>query len=73
MVALAKTAGPDWFQKMDRNHDGEVSFREFLGPLEVFRKLDGNHDGHLDAAEAAHKCGGFDLGYLLHPDYPEDQ
>ena len=44
--------GPVWFQKMDRNHDGEVSLREFLGPLSVFRRLDTNGDGRLDAREA---------------------
>ena len=26
-----QAAGPDWFQKMDRNHDGDISRREFLG------------------------------------------
>ena len=50
-AAMAKDA-PVWFQKMDRNRDGEVSFREFLGPLDVFRKLDANHDGVIDAHEA---------------------
>lgn len=49
-AALGST--PAWFQKMDRNRDGEVSFREFLGPLSVFRRLDLNHDGVLDADEA---------------------
>jgi Ca2+-binding EF-hand superfamily protein len=44
--------GPVWFQKMDRNHDGEVSLREFLGPIAVFRRLDTNGDGRLDLHEA---------------------
>jgi len=48
---VAKDA-PAWFQKMDRNRDGEVSFREFLGPLSTFHKLDANHDGFLDVREA---------------------
>jgi hypothetical protein len=37
---------------MDRNHDGEVSLREFLGPISVFRRLDTNGDGRLDLHEA---------------------
>jgi Ca2+-binding EF-hand superfamily protein len=43
---------PVWFQKMDRNQDGEVSLREFLGPISVFRRLDTNGDGRLDVHEA---------------------
>jgi Ca2+-binding EF-hand superfamily protein len=43
---------PVWFQKMDRNQDGEVSLREFLGPLSVFHRLDTNGDGRLDVHEA---------------------
>ena len=31
-----------------------------------------SNEGELDAAEAAHKCGGFDLGNLLRPESPED-
>jgi Ca2+-binding EF-hand superfamily protein len=51
-VTARPSSAPAWFQKMDRNRDGEVSFREFLGPLSVFRRLDANHDGYLDADEA---------------------
>jgi Ca2+-binding EF-hand superfamily protein len=44
--------GPLWFQKMDRNHDGDVSRREFLGTEEQFNKLDADRDGLISAQEA---------------------
>ena len=44
--------GPDWFQKMDRNHDGDISRREFLGPRDQFDRLDRDNDGLIDADEA---------------------
>ncbi|HZW30681.1 MAG TPA: EF-hand domain-containing protein [Isosphaeraceae bacterium] len=44
--------GPDWFQKMDRNHDGDVSRREFLGPRDQFNRLDRDNDGLIDRDEA---------------------
>jgi hypothetical protein len=37
---------------MDRNGDGLLSPREFLGPIEVFRKLDRDGDGFISIAEA---------------------
>jgi Ca2+-binding EF-hand superfamily protein len=43
--------GPDWFQAMDRNGDGDVSSREYLGPSREFQKLDRDRDGLLSAAE----------------------
>jgi Ca2+-binding EF-hand superfamily protein len=46
---------PLWFTKMDRNGDGDVSLREFLGPLDAFKKLDRNGDGLISAAEAVAK------------------
>lgn len=49
---LPKRAGPRWFQKMDRNHDGDVSRREFLGTEEAFRKIDRDGDGLLSVEEA---------------------
>ncbi|HEV3024403.1 MAG TPA: hypothetical protein VGX76_18130 [Pirellulales bacterium] len=44
--------GPAWFQKLDRNDDGDVSRREFPGPADVFDRLDADHDGLIDADEA---------------------
>ena len=56
MVAIGAalpSAGPDWFQKMDRNHDGDVSRREFLGPRDQFDRLDRDNDGLIDPNEAS--------------------
>jgi EF hand len=44
--------GPPWFQAMDKNGDGFVSPREFLGPPELFRQLDRNGDGLISVEEA---------------------
>ncbi len=52
-VTSAEASGPLWFRKMDRNRDGEVSAREFLGPVDLFQKIDANADAAIDAAEAA--------------------
>src|SRR5207302_5516226 len=32
--------GPLWFQKMDRNRDGDVSRKEFIGTDEQFKAID---------------------------------
>ncbi len=50
--AAEPTDGPVWFRKMDRNRDGDISRREFLGGPEVFRKLDIDADGLIDRDEA---------------------
>jgi Ca2+-binding EF-hand superfamily protein len=45
-------AAPRWFRAMDRNGDGVISPREFVGPPEAFRKLDRNGDGVITRDEA---------------------
>ena len=44
--------GPIWFQRMDRNNDGDLTWKEFLGPRHVFEELDTDHDGLIDPKEA---------------------
>ena len=45
-------AGPEWFTRMDRNGDGDVTLKEFLGSEADFQRLDTSGDGLLDAQEA---------------------
>jgi Ca2+-binding EF-hand superfamily protein len=52
----ATPRGPAWFRRMDRNGDGYVSRREFLGSIEDFKKLDLDGDG-LISPEEAEKLG----------------
>jgi Ca2+-binding EF-hand superfamily protein len=51
-AAPAAPRGPRWFRAMDKNGDGYVSAREFVGPPELFRKLDANGDGRISVGEA---------------------
>jgi len=50
--AKEPTAGPLWFRMMDRNGDGYVSRREFLGSDELFQKIDLDGDGLISVEEA---------------------
>ena len=52
MPSTALPVGPVWFRKMDRNHDGDVSRREFLGPRNQFDRLDRDNDGLIGSDEA---------------------
>lgn len=51
-IVRPETSGPVWFGRMDDNLDGEVSWREFLGPREKFDELDLNNDNFLELSEA---------------------
>ena len=44
-------AGPSWFRKMDRNGDGDISHREFLGPRAPTSKP------HRQQPRRPHRCG----------------
>jgi Ca2+-binding EF-hand superfamily protein len=44
--------GPLWFQKFDRNGDGELSRQEFPGATAEFDRLDTNRDGFISSPEA---------------------
>ena len=43
---------PKWFLRMDRNHDNDISPREFLGSSKIFDRIDRDGDGLIDRAEA---------------------
>lgn len=44
---------PRWFIGMDRNRDGGISWREFLGARTQFDELDANSDGFVVESEVA--------------------
>lgn len=48
-----RPVGPIWFQRWDRNNDGDITWREFLGPRDAFEQLDADHDDLIDPKEAA--------------------
>ena len=47
-----RPVGPIWFQRWDRNNDGDITWREFLGPRDAFEQLDADHDELIDPKEA---------------------
>jgi Ca2+-binding EF-hand superfamily protein len=49
---LKPPSGPIWFQRMDRNGDGDLTWDEFLGPRDVFHEIDEDRDGLIDENEA---------------------
>jgi Ca2+-binding EF-hand superfamily protein len=54
-VSPARGDVPEWFGRMDRNGDGDVSRREFLGTRDQFRRFDADRDGLIDPREALGK------------------
>ncbi|MDB5348448.1 MAG: h [Schlesneria sp.] len=47
-----RAVGPIWFQRWDRNNDGDITWREFLGPRDAFEQLDADRDDLIDPKEA---------------------
>lgn len=52
LPGAAAGAGPEWFRRMDRNQDGDVNRREFIGTAAMFNEMDRSGDGLISAAEA---------------------
>lgn len=52
VTAKPRPIGPIWFQRWDRNNDGDLTFREFLGPRDDFELLDVDKDDLIDPKEA---------------------
>lgn len=44
LLAVVKYDAPEWFLAMDRNRDGDISSREFIGDEPAFQRLDRNGD-----------------------------
>jgi hypothetical protein len=52
LPGLTGLVGPEWFRRMDRNQDGDVSRREFPGSSAHFQQVDTDGDQLISAAEA---------------------
>lgn len=51
-VLTPNVTGPEWFNRMDRNKDNDLTRVEFPGTDEQFQALDADHDALISAAEA---------------------
>ena len=51
-TTLPPTTGPEWFVRMDRNKDNDLTRSEFPGTDEQFQILDADHDQLVSADEA---------------------
>ena len=49
---MTHPGAPVWFRKMDRNNDGDISPREWLGTDEDFKAIDTDGDGLISIVEA---------------------
>ncbi|MGE0374890.1 MAG: hypothetical protein AB7I48_06260 [Planctomycetaceae bacterium] len=69
-VTRPVTSGPEWFRKTDRNQDGEITWREFLGPRTAFDRLDRDGSGWIDEeeAQATEKPTGEEVGEISGPE-----
>jgi Ca2+-binding EF-hand superfamily protein len=52
-IRKSKPSSIEWFRSMDRNNDGDVSRREFVGATEQFTRMDRDQDHLISASEAA--------------------
>ena len=50
--STSRGSAPVWFRKMDRNNDGDISPREWLGTDEEFKAIDTDGDGLISVDEA---------------------
>lgn len=53
LPGTASGEGPEWFRRMDRNQDGDINRREFIGTAAMFAESDLDGDGLISASEAA--------------------
>lgn len=52
IYASRASQGPVWYQRMDRNNDGDLTWEEFLGSRRDFDRIDADKDGLIDLQEA---------------------